>query len=525
MAAYSYNDVQNKCDDLVKKIINELNILFEKLISDKKYHEEQRVVLVHKFHEDQVVLVKNRNNEIEEKKIKTSHQFSDEQQKQADEIERLRVELDKLLLEDINFERRRGAIYNDDPDRIKHEIDIVSGLIKYVKENTRNIQNINARGIYDKLKNVNQSILIRREEENLTEKFELHQNKIRNQADEIIKLIDKLLNSIPEFQEAATSSVSPSPSQNGATQPTLKDVNKLEENIDSAEKVLEKESGWFMDANDNLTKISEIVNSNDQKKKSHCRPFIRRIRTDERREQWGASVNIIEGKCRAIIDDPLVPAGPRKEIKKSLIALKVWEGDALVTTTNGLVKELKKPEDQIDWNKVDKDVNKTIKDTQAIVAVDMNIKKNFGIIEDHFKLIKNQMQSRGIRPRTALGAGKGAIALPAGRTEIQNQRIARAKLKSQNRPNFKTAKEARIVENDKREFEKLRLEAEARLINPEKAKRTLRSKNTNLQGKNRGRRGFSSDAREPPSRPPKRQPYNRRRSKRATDREREEEGY
>ncbi len=62
-------------------------------------------------------------------------------------------------------------------------------------------------------------------------------------------------------------------------------------------------------------------------------------------------------------------------------------------------------------------------------------------------------------------------------------------------------------------------------IKPGKAERTQRSKDTNLHGKSRGRRGFSSDPRQPPSRPPKSQPYDRTAAKKDARREIREEGY
>ncbi|MCH8003085.1 MAG: hypothetical protein IH934_00500 [Nanoarchaeota archaeon] len=461
MAADPFNYTQNRYDAIIQEIIRELDLLLSRLLSDKDKQKELRNTIVHKLHADQKEIIENKRAELEDKKA--SNNLTNEQLQKITEIDSLRTKLDELIEQDINIERRKAILIKDDPARIDEEIRILNELRRDVQEKAgnkrkrRNLTRDDATEMYNKLIKVHKSILIRKEESDLTkQKFKPVQDEIERQSNEIINMIDKLLESIPPEEPPGTAPTVP---PGGPTPPSPEEIMDAEKLVKGAERFVKKQFNWFLRAYDILNDLRDVAKSNisPKRKLRDAQKLLRKLERIESREQWTASVEKLKDKLMKVIDLRTTRPDIKEKIRKIIPSLKVWEAEWLVTTVEELGKLLKKGKKEVKWEEVIKYVDIILKDTRAVVAddkeVDNLLKETYKLLDEEEEKQKKAAELNAGRVR-ALDALKKANEVKAAQERAEMyQRHARdvqeAPLKST--PEVEARRRKRAIDNRKQQ--------------------------------------------------------------------------
>ena len=186
--------LEDRYDALLKQITDNLNRALNDLKKDKTTAKERRNELVHKFHNEQMELVENRKAELVATETATSLHadnivFQD--------IEILHVELKELIEKEIGITTGKMQKINEDPERLDKDIELVEGLLKYVRENTgsrtskRKRLELNTDAMYAEIEKVYQDVISRRKEIEITRThFEPLQREINAKTRDLLKKIN-----------------------------------------------------------------------------------------------------------------------------------------------------------------------------------------------------------------------------------------------------------------------------------------------------------------------------------------------
>jgi len=161
--AVDFNDTQKRYDRLINLVVEELKKLFSNLLTDKENHKRLRNTVAHKIHTDRTKYIANKRAEMETKaQAATFNNGSTYRVPTSllEQLDGLQIQLEHLIVEEIQIERREAILIKDDPVRIDKEITIIKDIISYLKNKARSKGKIrgltreSAAAIHDKLKDV-----------------------------------------------------------------------------------------------------------------------------------------------------------------------------------------------------------------------------------------------------------------------------------------------------------------------------------------------------------------------------------
>jgi len=377
--------------------------LFQRLKEEKEDQEKLRNIKVHKLYNDHKALYENRTAEIGTRANAASYVLTDRDEAKLAEVDALQVELEKLLKDKIDIERQNAIEIQNDPVRIQGEIETVKGIIEYIKNKVgstgkrRDLTRMDAEAIYDRIKNVYDGILTRKEELKLTEEhFEPLEDEIQKQAIVIIEKINSLLDELTDKMSAV-------------------EAQEVEDALSEAEHVLDAQQEYFLRVYEILNNLKDIANlkSNDERELRRFKGGYRKLKTFESREQWRDSVHKLKGRVDKISKRAITPE-LKARIDKDLRDLKIFEHDWLKQTAIDLKEEIEKT--PVDWNKVIEIIDKLLTDTRAADALEKHLKETLERIKEGVKLAEsaanavwNQVRKAGGPAASAREATKNVI--------------------------------------------------------------------------------------------------------------------
>ena len=430
--AVSFNDTQRRYDRLIQLIIQELDRLFDDLSQDKKKIKERRNTIAHEVHAQKMEFVADKKAEMVTKVEVAKFNNGSPYRIPTSSLQplfALEVQLEQLIVQEINIERREAITIKDDPARIDNEITIIKEIIAYLKDNAgnkgkrRGLTREAGNALHDKIKDVYDSVLTREEEANLTAThFEPLKAEIENKVGQIIAQIDAIIEKIPS----------------GAPP-------EVEVPAKDALHVIKREAGYWMFAYKILEELVQVAHSS--KNIEQAKKLLKQLKTRERREQLMAPVSKIKKGLRGI-------ELPEAEINGLIERLKIFEGKTLIDTVN--LEELLKSVEGVDfdWGEVVKEAEKVMRDLQAAIKIIQDLKAKLDEYDERAKQ-KSIARARAKRARGPATfdqrkAERVRVAEQNERdkaerrkAEVQRQRIARRLAESKNRPDFRGDKEKR----------------------------------------------------------------------------------
>ena len=340
-----FKDVQRRYDGLIGRIIQELDRLFSDLLEDKNNIMKIRNTMVRELYAEKTMLIAIKKAEMETKLEESNQKITP---KLSNEINSLQEKLKQLIIDKIAIERREAIAIKDDPARIEKEIGEIKAILKYIKDKAgskgkrRNLTREDAEEIYNKIKDVYNSVLTRKEELDLTKRFEQLKKDIEKKAEQIIKLINTIIEGIPSAGGPSDVSGAGQGPSGVVSKVEKKEAKEIEGEVKEARKVVTKQKGYFMLIDHFAKPLVKITKSKVERteKLRKAESFIAKLRTFERREQLRASVSKLEGALKRVLNLPLTP-DIRKNIARFCKGLEVYEGKVL-TLTVGIAKKIQR---------------------------------------------------------------------------------------------------------------------------------------------------------------------------------------
>ena len=362
--AVGFNDTQNRYDRLIKLIIQELDRLLDDLSQDKKKIKERRNTIAHEVHAQKMEFVADKKAEMVTKVEVAKFNNGSPYRIPTSSLQplfALEVQLEQLIVQEIDIERREIITIKDDPARIDNEITIIKEIIAYLKDNAgskgkrRGLTREAGNALHDKIKDVYDSVWTREEEAKLTAThFEPLKVEIENKVGQIIAQINAIIEKIPDAAQQR------------------EEEEKEEVPAKDALHVIEREAKYWMAAYDILKDLVAVARSNENltKKIEEAKKLLKQLKTRERREQWRAPVSKIKKGLKSI-------ELPEAEINRLLQQLKIFEGKTLIDTVN--LEELLKNEEDVDWNEVKGEAETIMRDLQAALKIIEDLKAKLAV--------------------------------------------------------------------------------------------------------------------------------------------------